>query len=225
MESVDLFGCTSPVNTVLKRRPNTIPGLSSPEMSTKNAHCRDLFSPGPAAVLSPVTNLALDMNNWAGLGSLCDTPKRRKHAALEKIPSFASDVSSDAGLGMDPMDAQGLNDSFEFEKTIQQASRVINDRMPIRRINSLPLQLQLCSPPMKRQETDSHRYGIFGQQPSQMTAASCSSQRDNKENMPEECFEFKKPTKPVSRCRVRSLNSGQAFAHRPSSAPALMVRD
>ncbi|KAL3049507.1 hypothetical protein OYC64_008875 [Pagothenia borchgrevinki] len=226
MESGDLFGCTSPVNTVLKRRPDAIHGLSSlslPEMSTKNAHCRDLFSPGPAAVMSPVTNLALDMNNWAGLGSVCDTPKRRKHATLEKIPSFASDVSSDAGLGMDPlspMDAQGLNDSFEFEKTIQQARRVINDRMPIRRINSLPLQLQSCSPPMKRQETDSHRYGIFGQQPSQMTAS--SSQCDNKENMPEECFEFKKPTKPVSRCRVRSLNSGQAFSHRPSSAPALM---
>lgn len=29
--------------------------------------------------------------------SQCDTPKRRKHAPLEKVPSFASDVSSDAG--------------------------------------------------------------------------------------------------------------------------------
>ncbi|KAK5857772.1 hypothetical protein PBY51_010992 [Eleginops maclovinus] len=225
MESVDIFGCTSPVNIVLKRRPDGIPGLSSlslPEMSTKNAHCRDLFSPGPATVLSPVTNLALDMNKWTGLASLCDTPKRRKHASLEKIPSFASDVSSDAGLGMDPpspMDELGMDDSFE--KAIQQSRRVINDRMPIRRINSLPLQLQSFSPSMKGQETDSHRYGIFGQQPSQMTSSS-ASQRDNKENMPEECFEFKKPTKPVSRCRVRSFSNGQAFSRRPSSAPALM---
>lgn len=224
MESVHFFGSTSPVNNVLKTRPDGIPGLSSlthPELSTKNTHCKNLFSPGPATVLSPVTNLALDMNNLAGLGSQCDTPKRRKHAPLEKIPSFASDVSSDAGLGMDPpspMDSIEMEDTFE--KAIQQSSRVVNQKMPIRRINSLPLQLQGFSPCMKGQETDSHRYGIFGQQPSEI-----SSQRDNKENMPEEGFEFKKPTKPVSRCRMRSFNGGQskdAFARRPSSAPALM---
>ncbi|XP_042356224.1 M-phase inducer phosphatase 2 [Plectropomus leopardus] len=228
MESVSVFGCTSPVHTAGKSRPDAIPGLSSlslPELSTKNTHCRNLFSPGPAAVLSPVTNLALDMNNLAGLGSQCDTPKRRKHATLEKVPSFASDVSSDAGLGMDlpsPMDAVEMEDTFE--KAIQQSSRIINERMPIRRIHSLPLQLQGFSPSLKGQEPDSHRYGVFGQHPPQMTASSIS-QRDNKENMPEEGFEFKKPTKPVSRCRGRSFNSGQskdAFARRPSSAPALM---
>ncbi|KAM9340734.1 M-phase inducer phosphatase 2 [Symphorus nematophorus] len=227
MESAHVFDSTSPVNTVLKRRPDGIRGLSSlslPELSTKNAHCRTLFSPGPATVLSPVTNLALDMNNLAGLGGQCDTPKRRKHAPLEKVPSFASDVSSDAGLGMDlpsPMDAVEMEDTFE--KAIQQSSRLVNEKMPIRRINSLPLHLQSYSPSLKGQETDSHRYGIFGQQPSQMITA---SQCDNKENMPEEGFEFKKPTKPVSRSRVRSFNSGQskdAFARRPSSAPALML--
>ncbi|XP_059209902.1 M-phase inducer phosphatase 2 isoform X2 [Centropristis striata] len=228
MESVNAFGCTSPVNSVSKNRPDCIPGLSSlslPELSTKTPHCRNLFSPGPATVLSPVTNLALDMDNLAVLGSHCDTPKRRKHAPLEKIPSFASDVSSDAGLGMDlpsPMDSIEMEDTFE--RAIQQSSRIMNERMPIRRINSLPLQLQSFSPSMKGPETDPHRYGIFGQQPSQM-ATSSASQYDNKENMPEEGFEFKKPTKPVSRCRVRSFNGGHskdAFARRPSSAPALM---
>lgn len=227
MESVNFLGSTSPVNTVLKRRPDGIPGFSSltlPELSTKTTHCRDLFSPGPATVLSPVTNLALDMNNLVVLGSQCDTPKRRKHAPLEKIPSFASDVSSDAGLGMDPpspMDSVEMEDTFE--KAIQQSSRIVNEKMPIRRINSLPLHLQSFSPSLKGQETDSHRYGIFGQQPCQM--ASSTSQHDNKENMPEESFEFKKPTKPASRCRVRSFTSGQSkdgFARRPSSAPALM---
>uniref|UniRef100_A0A3Q3FF42 M-phase inducer phosphatase n=1 Tax=Labrus bergylta TaxID=56723 RepID=A0A3Q3FF42_9LABR len=158
----------SPVSSVLKRRPDAIPGLSSfslPDMSTKNGHCKNLFSPGPASVLSPVTNLALDLNNWAGLGSQCDTPKRRKHAPLEKVPSFGSDVSSDAGLGMDlpsPMDSVELDDCWHSLKD--------------------PFIFQ-------------------------------------------EGFEFKKPTKPASRCRVRSFNSGQskdAFARRPSSAPALM---
>uniref|UniRef100_UPI0037E85179 M-phase inducer phosphatase 2 isoform X2 n=1 Tax=Semicossyphus pulcher TaxID=241346 RepID=UPI0037E85179 len=186
MESVNGFGNTSPVNIGLKRRPDGIPGLSSlslPELSTKNAHCKNLFSPGPATVLSPVTNLALDMDNLVVLGSQCDTPKRRKHAPLEKVPSFASDVSSDAGLGMDlpsPMDE--MEDTFE--RAIQQSSRVFNEKMPIRRNNSLPVQLLSFSPSMKGQETDSHRYGIFGQQPSQIPASS-GSQRENKENLPE----------------------------------------
>ncbi|XP_032366976.1 M-phase inducer phosphatase 2 [Etheostoma spectabile] len=224
MDSLNVFGCTSPVNTVLKSRPEGIPGLSSftlPELSTKDMHCKDLFSPGPTTVMSPVTNLALDMTNF-GFGSQCDTPKRRKHAPLEKVCSFASDVSSDAGLGMDPpspMDAVEMEDTFE--KAIHQSRRVVNERMPIRRNNSLPLQLQGFSPTLKGQETDSHRYGIFGQQPSQIQmTASLTSQCDNKENMPEEGFEFKKPTRPVSRCRVRS--SSDALSRRPSSAPALM---
>lgn len=227
MESVNFLGSTSPVNSLLKRRPDAIPGLSSlslPELGAKNAHCKNLFSPGPATVLSPVTNLALDMNNLGGLGSQCDTPKRRKYAPIEKIPSFASDVSSDAGLGMDlpsPLDAVEMEATFE--KAIQQSCQVFNEKMPIRRINSLPVQLQSFSPALKGQETESNRYGVFGQQPAQMPAS--SSQRENKENVPEEGFEFKKPTKPASRCRGRSFNSGQpkeAFARRPSSAPALM---
>lgn len=228
MASVNFFGSPSPVNTGLKSRPDDIPGLASltlPELSAQNAHCKNLFSPGPATVLSPVTNLALDMNNLAGLGSQCDTPKRRKHPPLEKVPSFASDVSSDAGLGMDlpsPMDAVEMEDTFE--RAIKQSSRIFNEKMPIRRINSLPVQLLSFSPSMKGQETDSHRYGIFGQLPPQIPASS-TSHRENKENVPEEGFEFKKPTKPASRCRIRSFNSGQskdAFARRPSSAPALM---
>lgn len=66
----------SPVNIASKRRPEGIPGLSLlslPEQSAKNTHCRTLFSPGPTTVLSPVTNLTLDMNNLAGLGRYSDT--------------------------------------------------------------------------------------------------------------------------------------------------------
>ncbi|CAM9324614.1 unnamed protein product [Lampetra planeri] len=225
MEPVDVFGATSPARNGLKRRPDDIPGLSSSshlDLNTKSPHCRNLFSPGPSTVLSPITNLALDMDNLAGLGSQCDTPKRKP--TLEKVPSFASDVSSDAGLGMDlpsPMDAVEIEDTCVFEKAIQQSSRIVNERMPIRRINSLPLHLQCFSPSLKGQESESHRYGIFGQKHSQVTA-SPTSQCD-KEN---EGFEFKKPTKPVSRSRVRSFNSGHtkdAFSRRPISAPDLML--
>lgn len=71
MESFQGSGSTSPVRTVLSRRPDRIPGLSSlalPELNTKSSHCRNLFSPGPSTVLSPVTKLALDMDNLGGLG-------------------------------------------------------------------------------------------------------------------------------------------------------------
>ncbi|MED6259067.1 hypothetical protein ATANTOWER_016541 [Ataeniobius toweri] len=212
------FGSDSPLSVDYRSRPDGIPGLSSLTLP------RNLVSPGPETVLSPLTNLALDMNNLAGLGSQCDTPKRRKQPPLEKVPSFASDVSSDAGLGLDlpsPVDGE-VEDTFE--KAIQQSRRVVNEKMPIRRINSLPPQLQGFSPAFKGQETDSNRYGIFGQQPPLMNRS--ISQHHNKENLPEDFFEFKKPSKPASRCRVYSFNGGHskdAFAARPSSAPALML--
>uniref|UniRef100_A0A3P9HB63 M-phase inducer phosphatase n=1 Tax=Oryzias latipes TaxID=8090 RepID=A0A3P9HB63_ORYLA len=218
------FGSTSPVNTLFKSRPDGIPGLSAlslPDFSAKNAHCRNLFSPGPTAVLSPVTNLALDMNNLVVLGSSqCETPKRTKPPLLQKVPSFASDTSSDAGLGLDPPSPMDAEVEDSFEKAVEKCSRVVNKKMPIRRINSLPLSLLGFSPAMKGQDTDSDRYGIFGQPPPEVG----SSSGHNKENIPEESFAFKKP-KPVSRSRLRSFNdaSKDAFALRPSSAPALML--
>lgn len=225
MQSYNNYDSPVSAGGALRGRPEGIPGLSSlslPDLGFKNAHCRTLFSPGPTTVLSPVTNLALDMNNLVGLGSTSDTPKRKKHPPFEKIPSFASDTSSDAGLGMDPpspLDASEIEDAFE--RAIKQSSKIVNDKMPIRRNNSLPVQLLSFSPSMKGQESDSHRYGIFGQQPSQIPV---SSQHSNKENVPEG-FEFKKPTRPVARCRGRSFNDGKAkdtLSRRPNSAPALM---
>lgn len=222
MQSANIYDSPLSVNNASRVRPDGIPGLSPlslTDFSAKNEHCRKLFSPEPATVLSPVTNLALDL---AGLGSLSEfgTPKRKKHPPLEKIPSFASDTSSDAGLGMDPPSPEDAGDFDSFDLGIKQSSKIVNNKMPIRRNNSLPIQLQISSPSLKGQKPFSQRYGIFGQPPSQIPFTSVS----NKENMPEG-FEFKKPTRPVSRSRLRSFNSGQAkamFAHRPNSAPALM---
>ncbi|XP_075905641.1 M-phase inducer phosphatase 1-like [Nelusetta ayraudi] len=211
-------------------RPDAIPGLSSlsrpapglePDLATAS-HCRSLFSREAAGVLSPLTNLALDLVNLAVLGSHSDTPKRGKHPPLEKVPSFASDISCDSGIDTDlpsPMDAAELDDSFE--EAMAQSSRLINQKMPIRRINSLPLHLQSVSPSMKGQDQDAGRYGVFSQQ------LASKSRPDNKENVPEEGFEFKKPAMPASRSRNRSFSScgsqsKEAFAQRPCSAPALM---
>ncbi|XP_061157906.1 M-phase inducer phosphatase 2 isoform X1 [Syngnathus typhle] len=225
----EFLGCARPVGTSARSRPDDITSVSSlpaPDVSYKMAHCRNLFSPASTALHSPVTNLALDMNKLVGLGSQCDTPKRSKHGRLEKVCSIASDVSSDAGLGLDltsPIDALELENSFE--KAIQQSSRV-HEKMPVRRNNSLPLHLLCFSPPLKGSEPDANRYGVFGQHPVCVDSASSSSSRDNKENIPKECFEFKKPNQPVARTRLRSLSNASpkdTLAQRPNSAPALMV--
>ncbi|XP_077394903.1 M-phase inducer phosphatase 2 isoform X2 [Festucalex cinctus] len=224
----DFLGSVRPAGARATSRPDNIPGLSSfppPDVSHKMAHCRTLFSPLPTAAHSPISNLALDMNKLVGLGSQCDTPKRSKHARLVKVCSIASDVSSDAGLGMEsPIETLEMEDSFE--KAIQQSSRV-HEKMPVRRNNSLPLQLLCFSPPLKGSEPDANRYGVFGQQPVCVDSSSSStSPWDNKENMSKECFEFKKPSQPASRTRLCSVNTDplkDVFAHRPNSAPALMV--
>lgn len=174
---------------------------------------KNLASPGPMAVLSPVTNLALNLDNLAVLGGQCETPKRKKTLPLLKIPSFASDASSDAGLGLEsPSPLDSLDAEEKFEKAMQDATRAVNEKMPIRRIHSLPLPFLGHSPNLKSKDLDPSRYGVW--------TRGC----DNKENLAEENFEFKKPSMPASRCRARSTGGAKdAFACRPNSAPALML--
>ncbi|KAG5848203.1 hypothetical protein ANANG_G00095970 [Anguilla anguilla] len=216
----------SPVNTKFGyARPDGIPGLSSlslPGKCLSNSPClRKLFSPEPATVLSPVTNLALNMTNLAVLGSQCDTPKRKSPAPLLKIPSFASDTSSDAGVGMDsPSPVDPLDMEETFERAIQEAGKVIKDnKMPIRRINSLPVAAAFGVQPCAEGEGAGVPSFRHLRSPGDLPAGS----RGNKEN---EGFEFKKPARPVSRCRLQSFHSGtgkEPFAQRPNSAPALMM--
>ncbi|KAI2657684.1 M-phase inducer phosphatase 1 [Labeo rohita] len=307
-------GDISPVNDPFGAGPESVlrpHRLYLPEIGARGSPCmKNLASPGPMAVLSPVTNLALNMNNLAVLGGQCETPKRKKTLPLLKIPSFASDASSDAGLGLEspsPLDSldaeQNLQSvrrfSFQaiwcrwesiylqpglqlfgflthqcvcvvwlvpeggwvnsgtlfmpwesrrsnrashtpyllplqtsihslpllpssnkrglqrgFEKAMEDATRAVNEKMPIRRIHSLPLQLLGHSPNLRNKEPDPSRYGVWTR------ANGC----DNKENLAEENFEFKKPSMPASRCRTRSTGGTKdAFAGRPNSAPALML--
>ncbi|MBN3307169.1 MPIP1 phosphatase, partial [Amia calva] len=228
MEYQRLDDC-SPVRADAKSRgdrPNADPRLSSlvlPGIGPANSPCiKNLFSAEPGAVLSPVTNLALNMTNLAVLGSQCDTPKRKSNVPLLKIPSFASDTSSDAGLGMDspsPMDPIDIEETFA--KAILESGKVIKEnKIPVRRINSFPMRLLGSSPALKQKDSDPRSFGIFSQDDNS------PADRNNKENMREEGFQFKKPDRPVSRSRLRSFHSGdakEAFASRPNSAPALMM--
>ncbi|XP_023655703.1 M-phase inducer phosphatase 2 [Paramormyrops kingsleyae] len=166
-------------------------------------------------VLSPVTDLALNMTHLAVLGSQCDTPKRRRIMPITKIPSFASDTSSDAGLGMDffsPVDPDDIGEVFE-KPLMDNDSAANTNKMPIRRINSLPM---LTFSPIAKGKDPEHC--------SHQTVAIAG--QSNKENVPDEVFEFKKPTQPVSRCYSRPLPGARGremFSRRPNSAPALML--
>ncbi|MGH0137764.1 UNVERIFIED_CONTAM: hypothetical protein FKN15_064591 [Acipenser sinensis] len=216
MEFDEVFADFSPSS-----RPDCISGRSSLSLpgfgSMSSASVKTRFSQEPAAVLSPVTNLALNMNNLAVLGSQCDTPKRRTNVPLLKMPSFASDTS-DAGLCLDsPSPIDPIDYEETFERAILESGKVIKDnKAPIRRINSLPVTLG-SSPALKGKDSDSPDFRVFGVRSNEVS-------RGNKENM-QEGFEFKKPTQPVSRCRLRTFHGGEgkeAFALRPNSAPALM---
>ncbi|XP_018584303.2 M-phase inducer phosphatase 2-like [Scleropages formosus] len=172
--------------------------------------------------LSPVTDLALNMTHLAGLGSnrvhshgsQCDTPKRTRPAYLQKVPSFASDTSSDAGLGMDspsPLDLVDMENIFE--KSLVEDSVLVDNKMPIRRISSLPLLPM--SPTSKGRDLEPCNYEL-------------TTGQSNKENVPDDVFEFKKPTRPVSRCNSRTTHGKEGrevLARRPNSAPELLSPD
>ncbi|XP_051889271.1 M-phase inducer phosphatase 2 [Pristis pectinata] len=182
--------------------------------------CKALFtgtgvaSPCGPQVLSPVTNLALNMVNLRGLGSNSDTPKRRPNGTPLLNKTLSSD--SDAGLCMDspsPMDEKEIDETFE--KAVLESGKVIANKIPMRRMNSLPLSFLGSSPALKSIHCDSPDSEVL------CPESSCiHSSEGDKEN---EVFEFKKPVRPVSRNRLFTFHSGNRQDQRPSSAPALML--
>uniref|UniRef100_A0A8C9S8L3 M-phase inducer phosphatase n=1 Tax=Scleropages formosus TaxID=113540 RepID=A0A8C9S8L3_SCLFO len=157
--------------------------------------------------LSPVTDLALNMTHLAGLGSnsQCDTPKRTRPAYLQKVPSFASDTSSDAGLGMDspsPLDLVDMENMYVVYFTTELQC----------------LMWLFCF----------FFFFLF-------TSATIHMLWIGWLIIPDACFslavlfqdvfEFKKPTRPVSRCNSRTTHGKEGrevLARRPNSAPELV---
>ncbi|XP_075444301.1 M-phase inducer phosphatase 1 [Ascaphus truei] len=167
-----------------------------------------------ATALSPVTNLALTMDQLAVLGSQCETPKRKLGMPPGRSLSRGhSSDSMDAGLGLDSPGTMDREDMEEkFEKAIRDSGRFIHTRLPIRRIHSLPQKFLGSSPAFKRSSADSLDCDVF----------QSSEFEENKEN---EAFQFKMPTRPVSRGCLRSRYLGEgkdALVHRQKSAPARM---
>ncbi|KFV55161.1 M-phase inducer phosphatase 1, partial [Tyto alba] len=112
-----------------------------------------------------------------------------------------SSESTDSGCALDSPGPAPSNDIME--ETI---------RMPFRRIHSLPQSLLGSSPALKRTPSDSLDGDAF----------QLLEQDENKEN---ESFEFKKPTKPASRCSVHihSRDGKSAPGPKQNSSPAQTV--
>ncbi|XP_072493140.1 M-phase inducer phosphatase 2 [Notamacropus eugenii] len=193
---------------------------------------RGLFtSPDPvASSSSPVTTLTRTMNDLTGLGS--ETPKRKKQSlafrnrlvslSRESLSSEASDTSefSDAGLSMDspsPMDSQAMD--HVFQEAIREAGQVREERLPIRRFQSLPMRLPESTPAL-RNITNSRTLNMPRKSIGDIQMD--VSGGEDKEN---EGFVFKMPSRPVGHSRSTTAewaSRREAFAQRPNSAPNLM---
>ncbi|XP_071609188.1 LOW QUALITY PROTEIN: M-phase inducer phosphatase 2 [Heliangelus exortis] len=137
---------------------------------------------------SPVTTLALDMGNLAGLGSHWDTPKRGVPGLSPPGSSrgSVSSESSDAGVGLDSPTQDLATLEEVFEKAILESGRVLReDKLPIRRIHSLPPRLHGASPVLRN---ISHCREFNGSE--------CRAGGQPREK---EGFVFKKPLRPCSR--------------------------
>ncbi|XP_043831584.1 M-phase inducer phosphatase 1 isoform X2 [Dromiciops gliroides] len=161
--------------------------------SSPPAVVKALFPAGPGG-LSPVTNLAVTMDQLRGLGSECEQQLEMKSSSSSLQRTSSSD-STDSGFCLD---SPGPLDRKE------------NLEKPMRRINSLPQRLLGCSPALKGSHFDSFDCDIF----------QLSDHDENKEN---EVFEFKKPTRPVPRGPLHGLGEVKdVFTQRQNSAPAQM---
>ncbi|XP_073533136.1 M-phase inducer phosphatase 1 isoform X2 [Phyllobates terribilis] len=170
-----------------------------------------LFSREADTASSPVSNLALNMDRLAGLGSQCETPKRKLSDRFSLQRTDSSD-SVDAGLGLESPSAMNLKDLEEtFEKALLDSGRVINAKLPLGRRRSLPQKFLGSSPAFKRNLSDSLDCEVFH-----------FGDDENKENEP---FQFKIPARPNfqsfsrPRCQVEGK---EVLVQRQKSAPGCM---
>ncbi|KAM4689232.1 M-phase inducer phosphatase 1 isoform 2-T2 [Discoglossus pictus] len=165
---------------------------------------KSLFSCEADTAMSPVTNLTLTMDHLEGLGSQCETPKRK----LWFMQRSDSSDSSDTGLGLDSPDKLDINDLDKmFEEAVSDSGRLIQSRL--KRMHSLPQSLLGNSPGFKRNLSESLDCVAFKIEPDA-----------NKENEP---FKFKMPARPSSRNCLRFRYPGEgkdALVQRQKSAPA-----
>ncbi|XP_068922179.1 M-phase inducer phosphatase 2 isoform X3 [Petaurus breviceps papuanus] len=116
-----------------------------------------------------------------------------------------------------PMDPQAMD--HVFQEAIREAGQVQEERLPIRRFQSLPMRF-LGSSPALRNITNSRTLNMPRKSIGDIQMDTGSG--EDKEN---EGFVFKMPSRPVGHSRFTAAewaSRREAFAQRPNSAPDLM---
>ncbi|NXR06842.1 MPIP1 phosphatase, partial [Semnornis frantzii] len=170
--------------------------IFSPKSPASPAVVRSLFPDE----LSPVSDLRFTMERL-GRGECENTEQglECKNTNTNGLQWRVSSESTDSGCALDSPGPATSNDIME--ETL---------RIPLRRIHSLPQSLLGSSPSLKRNHSDSLKSDF-----------KLLEQDENKEN---ELFEFKKPTKPASRCPVHVKEEKGIPGSRQNSSPTQMVR-
>ncbi|KAM6360856.1 M-phase inducer phosphatase 2 isoform 2-T2 [Alca torda] len=192
------------------------------------------------AGMSPVTTLALDMDNLAGLGrkgrgaprgatfprsdpplrSACshwDTPKRRVAGlSFQRQWSSLSQESVASDSSRESVSSESSDAGVGLDSPTQEDPAVLEEvnKFLMRRIYSLSPELLGASPVLKNishsRDFNGHRAG---------------EQRGRREPEDKEGFVFKKPQRPGQRSRLPAGDGAAGrdrFAQRPVSAPGLL---
>uniref|UniRef100_A0A8C5Q2B6 M-phase inducer phosphatase n=1 Tax=Leptobrachium leishanense TaxID=445787 RepID=A0A8C5Q2B6_9ANUR len=165
-----------------------------------------LFSREADTALSPVTNLALNMDQLAFLGSQCETPKRKvsERRSMQRVDSS----ESDAGLFLESPRVLDFSDAEEiFEKATLKSEHL--KKVPLGRRHSMPQKLLGSSPAFRRNLSDS------------LAGADFCNDSENKEN---DTFQFKMPARPTFRGWASQAEGNRGLGQRLKSAPSSMFR-
>lgn len=143
---------------------------------------KSLFSCEADTALSPITNLALNMDQLASLGSRCETP-RRKLSERWPVQRTDSSESVDAGLFLESPRVLSFSEADDiFEKAALASGHV--KKVPLGRRHSLPQKFLGSSPAFRRNLSDS---------------LGCDSLCNDLENKENDSFQFKMPARPSFR--------------------------
>ncbi|KFV66517.1 M-phase inducer phosphatase 1, partial [Dryobates pubescens] len=167
--------------------------LLSPTSPAASGVVKSLFP----ADLSPVSDLRLTMEQL-GRSESADAEQGLEGRSPSGLQRTESSESTDSGCALDSPGPAASNDIME--ETL---------RIPFRRIHSLPQSLLGSSPALKRNHSDSLESDF-----------KLLEQDENKEN---ESFEFKKPTKPASRCPVHVREGKDVPGPRQNSSQAQLL--
>ncbi|KAL8206494.1 UNVERIFIED_CONTAM: hypothetical protein K2H54_005748 [Gekko kuhli] len=88
---------------------------------------RSLFQAEAGGLMSPVTHLALDMDQLAGLGSDCETPKRNKKFGMAFKQEWTSQDSVSSESSQDSVSSESADSGVGPDSPVTADAEVFED--------------------------------------------------------------------------------------------------